>query len=190
MGFKVGAIKPIETGVTALPPDGAALYEKIKDQFQILTLNDVVPITYPIPAAPYIASKTSPIAYDQIDAAIEKIEAACDILLIEGAGGILVPLDSENTILDLVKRYNATLLLVTHCKLGCINDTLVNLTLLQQENIPHCWAVNCQEKDLKSYEEISLPYFKEKFSTVYHVDSQIESLAQALLDTIPKVNQD
>jgi dethiobiotin synthetase len=58
-----------------------------------------------------------------------------ETLLIEGAGGILVPLNEKALMTDLMKRCNAPVILVARSGLGTINHTLLSINQLRQENI-------------------------------------------------------
>ncbi|MEA3374478.1 MAG: dethiobiotin synthase [Campylobacterota bacterium] len=184
LGYRVGVFKPIETGVLDQPLDGTELLTTVQQYnpaFKALSVNDIVPIQFQLPAAPYIANQTKPINFERIESALEKIEPLCDILLIEGAGGLLVPLDQENMVIDLIKRFEAKVLLVSHCRLGCINDTLLNLTLLKQAGLTYNWALNCKSDDT-DFKEISEPYFADHFPDYYELSRDIKKLATSLLN--------
>jgi len=95
-GYKVGVIKPIETGVKDIPLDGKVLLDEAKKYNSLLkdlTYNDIVPIQFSLPAAPYVCGIAD---FEKIKNAIKKIEPLCDILLIEGAGGVRVPIRIES----------------------------------------------------------------------------------------------
>lgn len=173
-GHKVGVIKPIETGVVdGVYPDGDALLALLKQlnpQAWSLSVEDVVPLSYPLPAAPYIASDFGVIDYNKISEAMEVQENLCDILLIEGAGGLFVPVDQESMMIDLIKRFDAEALLVTHCALGCISDTLVNKKALDDFGIKNRVVFNCRGDQKESFEQISLPYFQKIFSEIFTTD--------------------
>lgn len=186
MGLRVGVFKPIETGVADTPIDGTALLEKVRSlnpAFRPFCVDDIVPVQYPLPAAPYVASGARPLDLVMLDTALEKIEAACDLVIIEGAGGLMVPADSKTMMIDLASHFGATVLLVTHCRLGCINDTLLSLAALEARRLKHRWALNCRNGD-EAFEKTSLPYFRDRFETLYNVQDGIDSLAQSLLDTM------
>jgi len=57
-------------------------------------------------------------------------------LVIEGAGGLLVPLNNKDTILDLIHHLDCEVILVSRHYLGSINHTLMSIELLKQRNIP------------------------------------------------------
>lgn len=56
-------------------------------------------------------------------------------LIIEGAGGLMVPLNNEHFIIDLVQKFEAEVVLVVKHYLGSINHTLLSLELLKQKKI-------------------------------------------------------
>jgi len=184
MGYRVGVYKPIETGVNGLPADGSLLLkhaQNLNPELKALRVNDIVPLSFALPSAPYVANKGGKIDFSQFDSPLEKIEKLCDIVLIEGAGGLMVPLDETSMMIDLAKYFNATVLLVTHCRLGCINDTLLSLNALKQFNIPYEFGFNCRAED-KNFMQTSLPYFKNHFDPLYFIGHNTQALAQALLD--------
>lgn len=189
IGLLVGVYKPIETGVNGIPADGSLLLkhaQMLNPKLKNIRINDVVTLSLPLPAAPYVANKKKKINLEHFDRALEKIEAHCDIVLIEGAGGLMVPVDDDLMMIDFPKYFNAVTLLVTHCKLGCINDTLLSLNALENACIPHLWTLNCRTGD-ESFSQISLPYFKNKFDPLFVIGHDNTALAQALFD---KINQE
>lgn len=187
MGLRVGVYKPIETGVITIAPDGNTLFETAlihNPTLKSLSLDDIVTLQLPLPAAPFVANSGNPIDLAIFDNALAKIEALCDIIIIEGAGGLMVPIDGDRMMIDLPHYFNAATLLVTHCNLGCINDTLLSIKALEDDSLPFVWALNCKAEDT-SFETTSLPYFTHRFNHVYQIDRDIDTIAQALLDTIP-----
>ena len=183
LGHKVGVIKPIETGVVDTPIDGSGLLELAKElnpQMQYITIDDVVPIQFTLPAAPYCANNAKPIDLTPIEVAIAKIEPLCDILLIEGAGGLYVPIDKEMMIIDLIERYKAKALLVSHCRLGCINDTILSIKALQERSYDFEWTLNCHNDDV-NFKRVSEPYFLDTYPDFTIFDRDIAKIAATLL---------
>ena len=182
-GLRVGVIKPIETGVVdGFYPDGSELLECVKrlnSEFTNISLKDIVPISYELPAAPYIASKGQVLDLKKIEKSVQKLEKLCDILIIEGAGGLFVPIDEHYMMVDLIKYLKAPTLLVTHCSLGCINDTLLSKKVLQDEKIPHAVAFNSRDTD-KNFATVSEPYFKQSGFEVLKVSQNIDTICDLL----------
>jgi len=181
-GLRVGAIKLIETGVKKFAPDASALLEttqKLNEEFLAFSVNDIVPITYELPAAPYIASNNKKLDLKKLDASIAKLEKYCDVLIIEGAGGLYVPIDAEYMMIDMISHFQATALLVTHCSLGCINDTLLSQKALAEKNIAFVTAFNCRAED-DSFSIVSEPYFKDTQKSVLKVSDDIDTICNLL----------
>jgi len=182
-GLKIGIIKPIETGVVdGVCPDGNELLQvvqELNDEFKALHVEDIVPITYELPAAPFVASDNKKLNLQKLDAAIEKVEKLCDVLIIEGAGGLYVPLDDNYMMIDLIEYLKAKTLLVTHCSLGCINDTLLSKKALEDKNLEHVIAFNCR-KDDDSFTKVSEPYFTKIDFEVLKVSDDIDKICDVL----------
>ncbi|MDD5371797.1 MAG: dethiobiotin synthase [Sulfurimonas sp.] len=182
-GFSVGVIKPIETGVLdGYATDGEELLECVKElnpKLWHLEVEDIVPITYEAAAAPFVASNNTPLDIKKIKNKIEEMEASCDIVIIEGAGGLYVPIDDNTMMIDLIRKFDAVALLVTHCSLGCINDTLLSKKALEDKNISHIVAFNCRDSD-ESFSQISEPYFLKTGFEVLKVGRDIEKICDVL----------
>lgn len=186
LGLRVGVYKPIETGVTDIPSDGNALFQAARTHNQALnslSIEDIVTLQFPLPAAPFVANKGRKIDLSLFDKALDKIETLCDVVIIEGAGGLMVPVDEETMMIDLARYFNAVTLLVTHCNLGCINDTLLSIQALEKAKLPFIWALNCRLDDT-DFTTTSLPYFNHQFKKIFRIDQDIDTIAKALLDTI------
>ena len=183
LGYKVAGFKPIETGVEETPLDGLkhfTLAKKLNPKLASLHIDDIVPITLSQPAAPFIASGGKTIDLEPIFDGIKKFENRCDILLIEGAGGLFVPINKAYFMIDLIKDLQVDhTLLVTHCSLGCINDTLLSQNALKERNIPFVTAFNCKNRD--GFDKTSKPYFDAIGEDVLIVDKESEKIAKKLL---------
>lgn len=183
MGLRIGVYKPIETGVNGFPHDGTLLLKTAlpyNPQLRHLKINDIVTLSLPLPAAPFVANKGKSIDLSTFDIALEKIELLCDVVIIEGAGGLMVPIDEETMMIDLPRHFGAKTLLVTHCRLGCINDTLLSMKALDDASLPYVWGFNCKKED-GTFTHTSLPYFKHRFKDIFFVERDIDLLAKALL---------
>jgi len=181
-GIKVGVIKPIETGVIDIAPDGEELLKCVQElnlNFKDFSVEDIVPIRHKLPAAPYVASNATKLDMQKLESAINKIEKLCEVLIIEGAGGLYVPIDNEYMIIDLIKHLNAKALLVTHCSLGCINDTLLSRKALSDNKISFVTAFNCKGED-ESFEVVSKPYFIKTELEILKVDKNIDTICDVL----------
>jgi len=160
-GLKVGVYKPIETGVTHTAPDATILLEacqKVNENFKALKPLDITAYTFALPAAPFCADTEQTIGIEKIIEKYHDLSKLCDILLVEGAGGLLVPITKDYTMIDLIAELNIKTLLVTPSRLGCINDTLLSHEALKSRNIDFDWCVNLYE-DRDSFTEVTQPYY-------------------------------
>jgi len=181
-GYHVGVIKLIETGVLEHAPDGEMLLKLVQElnpNFKSLHIEDIVPITYELPAAPFVASQNTPLDLKKLQNSIEKLENLCDLLIIEGAGGLYVPIDEKTMMIDLISYFKASALLVTHCSLGCINDTLLSQKALHDNGIKFATVFNCKE-DEESFRVVSEPYFLQTTQKVLKTSSDIDTLCDVL----------
>lgn len=182
-GIRVGAIKPIETGVVDVALDADEILtclKRLNYEFEYINLDDIAPITYKLPAAPFVASGNAPLDLKLLDAAVEKLEKLCDLLIIEGAGGLYTPIDENFMMIDLISHFNASALLVTHCSLGCINDTLLSKKALDDRKIEYAIAFNCRENDT-DFSITSEDYFLKSGFNVLRVDENIKEICDILL---------
>lgn len=183
LGYRVGVFKPIETGVIDSPSDGKVLFECAKaynPALHELTLSTIVPIQFPLPAAPYVANAARAIDMKRIDSALSAIESRCDVIIIEGAGGLLVPIDKARMMIDLIAYFQAKTILVSHCGLGCINDMLLSMSMLESRHLPYEWILNCKPGN-ESFSTISAPYFLERFGIVKTTENDLLDVLKALL---------
>lgn len=183
-GLKVGVFKPIETGVCDVPADGSLLFETAKKYNPLLAklkLKDIVPYQFLLPASPYVAKGKKKINLEVLEKAYFKIEALCDVVLIEGAGGLLVPIEDDLYMYDFIRIFNAKTLLIGHQNLGCINDVLLSLHLLDSLGVDdYEWCVNFKE-ERKLFDETTLPFLKKLFGRVLSVQDNMDEITKSLI---------
>ncbi|MDN5210942.1 dethiobiotin synthase [Fulvivirgaceae bacterium BMA12] len=84
------------------------------------------------PASPHAAAKIDDV---QLSVANFRLPATKNDLVIEGAGGLLVPLNDEENIVDLIGHFEAAVVLVSDLYLGSINHTLMSVEVLKSRNL-------------------------------------------------------
>lgn len=100
-----------------------------------------------MPASPHIAAKEENIIIDiaKIKTEITKLETRNSRLIIEGAGGLMVPLNEKEFVVDLIKALNAKVILVSRNYLGSINHSLLTAAVCKLHNIEVIgWIFNDQ----------------------------------------------
>lgn len=130
-GKKVGVMKPVETGCELkdgqLQPGDALRLRRFSRSK--IPLDVLCPYRFASPVAPAVAAEMAGVRIEkeQIRAYYQQIAGQHDITLVEGAGGLLVPLADRYTFADLCRDLDVPLVLVVGSKLGAINHTLLTL---------------------------------------------------------------
>jgi len=130
-GGRVLAMKPFCSGGR----DDARLLQSL--QKECLTLDEVNPFYFDRPLAPGAAARGSG-QKAPFGAVLGKIQAAasrCDLLLVEGIGGVMVPLGGDYTVRDLIRGLECKTIVVCPNRLGTINHTLLTAEALESAGI-------------------------------------------------------
>lgn len=95
------------------------------------------PYVMTYPCSPHLAAEIDHIDIDmvRINRSTERLSALYETVLLEGAGGLYVPVTRKYLTIDYIKEYKHPLILVTSSKLGSINHTLMSLELCRQKGI-------------------------------------------------------
>ncbi len=136
-GARVGIMKPIETG--SAPDKMNSDVHRLRTVFASCKTVDVQNVyRFPRPVAPLEAART---AQQRID--VDAILDACrtfavhhDYVLVEGAGGILVPLTETHDVCDLIRLLGLPCLIIARTCLGSVNHTRLTLRGLRDAGIP------------------------------------------------------
>ncbi len=135
-GYHPIPIKPVETGCSDLqqPEDALALSAAAGG----IPLEVVCPVRYHTPAAPATAARLegSAHSFDGVVDHVRRIQAAHPMVIVEGAGGLLVPLAEGRSYADLALTLGAPLLVVARNALGTINHTSLTLEAAFSRGIP------------------------------------------------------
>jgi dethiobiotin synthetase len=169
-GFNVGYFKPIETGVIDLPEDGNKMFllaKKLNPNFNV-TINDIVPYQFKLPASPIIACENTNIDINLIKEKANYLLQFCDILIIEGAGGLMVPIKKGYFMIDLIKEFDCNTILIVPSSLGSINDTLLSQMALNNANIKYDWYINLH-KDKETFKDVTLPFYEQYFNEIKYI---------------------
>jgi len=120
--------KPVQAGI-----DDGTDCETIVEQTS--GSGKVHPETYRLktPMSPHAAAAREGV---EIDLAKFRIPDTENDLIVEGAGGLLVPLNDKETILDLIVKLQVPVVLVSRHYLGSINHTLLSIEMLRSRNVP------------------------------------------------------
>jgi dethiobiotin synthetase len=139
-GLHVRVLKPIETGCTRgadgalVPADALALAAAAGDD---APLARVCPYRFALPAAPEVAAAAegAVIELGPIADALADATKDADLVLVEGAGGLLVPIAPGLDMAGLAARFDLPLVVVARASLGTINHTLLTLEAARARNL-------------------------------------------------------
>jgi dethiobiotin synthetase len=130
-GRRVAVMKPCETG------DGDDAARLAAATGRPLDMKLVNPYRFPLPAAPEIAARraSARIELGVLQTAYDTLVRDAQITLVEGAGGLLVPLSGGVTIADLAQRFDLPVLLVARTQLGTINHSLLSAEVARRRGL-------------------------------------------------------
>lgn len=139
-GLRVAALKPVETGCRR---EGSILVGEDCEKLAAAsrsgqTPGDVAAYLFPEPAAPLVSAEAEGVTIDRdvVRAKYDEIAANADFVLVESAGGLMVPLADGWTTRDLAHELGYPGLVVVASKLGCINHALLSLEGMRSAGIP------------------------------------------------------
>ena len=134
-GVKVGVFKPIATGCRRqweglVSCDTEFLANCANSD---LSLSTITPVGYITPAAPIVgaAQEGRPVDFDGIATAYKDICENSDIVIVEGIGGVRMPLTAEFDLLDLAVEFGLPVVVITRLNAGTINHTLMTIDCIR-----------------------------------------------------------
>ena len=144
LGLRVCGMKPIETGCMKAErgfkdrvletSDGMFLKETadMDDSIDVIT-----PIRFEKPLAPFPASEIEgiPVDIDKIKKAFKYLLKKYDMVVVEGIGGLLVPIQRDYFVLDLAKDFGLPIIIVSRPGIGTINHTLLTVNYAMKEGL-------------------------------------------------------
>lgn len=157
-GLKVVGMKPVASGCATI--DGVWQNEDVAKLVAASNVDAprewVNPYCFDAPIAPHIAAQKQGITIDinVIVSAYNKLKNMADVVIVEGAGGLLVPLNSSHSMADLIAALNLPTVLVVGMKLGCINHAMLTHAALKQRGLAmKHWVANHIDPNMAEQEE-------------------------------------
>lgn len=137
-GRRVITVKLVQTGNTGLSED--ILRHRELMECGLLPEDEAgwtMPQIFRFPASPHLAAKLEHRTLDltKIDAAVAHLNADYEIVLLEGAGGLAVPLTEDLLTVDFAAERKLPVILVTSGRLGSLNHTVMSLEMLKSRNL-------------------------------------------------------
>lgn len=158
-GLNAIGLKPIASGAVRTA-EGLRSQDALALQAASSTRLDyelVNPILFEAPIAPHIAAqhaKQKLSVKSLLKACAPTLKQSVDCIVIEGAGGWLVPLNNQETLADFAAALEAEIILVVAMRLGCINHSLLTIKDIEARGLKFAgWIANCLEPDMLCLEE-------------------------------------
>lgn len=148
MGRRAVGMKPVAAGLAVgetVNADVAALAAAGNVDAPLADRN---PYAFEAPIAPHVAAAAVGMTLDlaTIAAAFARLSARADVVVVEGAGGALVPLDAKRDMLDIAVRLRLPVLLVVGLRLGCLNHALLSALAIRARGLDLVgWVANAME---------------------------------------------
>jgi len=179
--YTVTAIKPVAAGCDwldgQLKNSDALMLQQSMHQF--ISYDQINPIALETPIAPHIAA-----AKEDLNLSVHTLQQRCDlsqhksdILLIEGAGGWLVPLNDRETLADFAIAESLEVILVVGMKLGCINHAMLTVQTIKSSGLNIvAWVANIIDPDMLMIDE--------------NIETIKQRIEAPLIATIPYIESD
>lgn len=137
-GLAAGYQKWVATGPESPPADLAACLKMAQLPLVPELLSSQVIYHFALPASPHLAAEQAEavIKPELIRTRYQEMVARHELLIVEGVGGLMVPLNRTLLLVDLLGELKIPTLLVARSGLGTINHTLLSLAALRQRDIP------------------------------------------------------
>jgi dethiobiotin synthetase len=151
------ALKPVASGCMVIKNQLVSTDAQQLQQNSLLSLDVINPWRFKLPVSPHIASKEEGICLsikEIADYCMDLSLPGVESLFIEGAGGLMVPLNEKETWIDFLKYTDLPVILVVGLKLGCINHALLTEQALIANKIKCVgWIANCLDPEMLALSE-------------------------------------
>ena len=165
-----------------------------------LDINEANPWFFEQPVAPWVALRSTHtnIPLSKVTSHIQHLAQKCDTLLVEGSGGLMVPLGKGYTVLDLIQKLRCHVVLAARNQLGCINHTLLSIHALKTHGIRKGKVIlmgiknpdiSCQtnarliREAAPGFEVIEMPFLGSRASSL----AKVRKMAKAEQQTLKQV---
>lgn len=153
-GRRVVGMKPVAAGCDD------DLNEDVRQLLAASTVHasrgQINPYCFMRPVAPHLAARFTGIriSLDRILETYAELNAQSDVVIVEGAGGFLVPLNDEQDSADMVQRMGIPVMLVVGMRLGCLNHALLTVEAITSRGLALAgWVANVVDADMAMLDE-------------------------------------
>ena len=145
-GSRAVGMKPVAAGIAPHESDNADVIALAAAGNVEAPLRARNPYAFAPAIAPHLAADEhgTAIELETIAAAYEKLSSVADVVVVEGAGGALVPLGARADMLDIAVQLRLAVVLVVGIRLGCINHALLSALAIRARGLTLAgWVANC-----------------------------------------------
>jgi len=154
-GKRVAVMKPVASGCE-ITADGLRNDDAVQLRLQAdvsLAYELINPYAFEPAIAPHIAAKQAGIKIDLevIKQNFDLIQSQAECVVVEGAGGWMVPLNEHESMADLAVKMGLPVVLVVDIRLGCINHALLTVEAIKQSGLVlHAWVANQRQENAQA----------------------------------------
>jgi dethiobiotin synthetase len=168
-GLSVIGMKPVAAGCAwqdgQLKNADALLMQEHASR--TLDYKEINPYAFEMPVSPHLAARDNLVQLDVIAKAFRDLEDKADVILVEGAGGWLAPLNKECDIADLAKVLQIPVIMVVAIRLGCINHARLTFNAIQTAGVQCAgWFAMCVDSEMQKKDE-NIEMIKNKISVPF-----------------------
>lgn len=157
-GLKVVGMKPVAAGCEWV--NGQVVNEDVARLSAVSNVQApaewINPYCFNEPIAPHLAAEMAGVVIDMavIQQAFNQLTALADVVIVEGAGGFLVPINASESFADLAVALQIPVILVVGMRLGCINHSLLTYEAIQARKLRfHGWVANHIDPEMPMLEQ-------------------------------------
>ena len=157
-GVRAVGMKPVAAGCTL--SNGRWINDDVENLRNASNVeapdSEINPYVFRDPIAPHLAARAQGIRIDlpTLVSRYRTLAARADVVIVEGAGGFLVPLNDEESFADLAAMLALPVVLVVGMRLGCINHALLTCEAIERRGLVLAgWVANRVVQDMDRYEE-------------------------------------
>lgn len=156
-GKTVVGMKPVASGCEFI--DGQLCNEDallLQENASVMLDYDLInPFAYSLPVSPHLAGEDNPVDLNKITAAFEVLKQQADVVLVEGVGGWLVPLNHQgDDVQELAKSLKLPIIMVVAMGLGCLNHACLTYQAILNSGL-NCagWLATCVDPKMEKLDE-------------------------------------
>jgi dethiobiotin synthetase len=193
---RVAGMKPVASG--CVQTEAGLRNEDAEALLAAMTVRaaygDVNPYAFEPAIAPHIAAMEAgrPIDFGLLDGCYERLCLQSDVIIVEGAGGWLAPLDATRTFADLAVRWQLDVVLVVGLRLGCLNHALLTAEAIEARGLKLAgWVGNSVDPDFER-REANTDTLRSRLAAKclgifpYSPESTAREVANGCLSTLPE----